>query len=118
MTQAKNTIYPKRLQVYTLAEIFNELYLRDSAFLNFWYQGKRCVIQTSHVLDAELLTVPGFSETKWTYIRETDEWCPIFQFVEQGDDITKYVDIEPSVPMFTDDEPGFWCTPKGFPRQQ
>ena len=109
-------IYPVRGNIYSYAEITN-LYLRDSEHLMFDHQetGQRCVVQTSHVTEEELLSIPRFAETKWRYMRETDEWVPLFQFVEHAGEpnIETFLDIEQD-----GDDEGFWCVPKAFPRKQ
>ena len=117
-------IFPKRQQVYTLDEIENVLYLRDSPSLVVSGIG---VIQTSHLSNDEFLSIPGIRDTKWRYVRETNEWIPIFRSVELEDNfnlikscidyeewITKWADSDNE----SDDGKLYWVTPKGFPRNQ
>jgi hypothetical protein len=136
-----NKIYPKRGGVYTLREVEIVLELRDSAHLGFWHDlgaawvcascanddddcpyvhnhKVQCVIQTSHVTRDDLLSIPGFADSKWKYRYETDEWIPVFEFV--GTDIQQFVNIVPSLCDYNlDRDPNSqWVTPKGFPRKQ
>lgn len=134
-----NRYHPKRGQVYTLEQIYNTLELRDSAFLRFPFPSplkrdtdqwrpvdeyaprvRMQVIQTSHFTEAELLALPGWAETKWTYERETIEWIPLFTFAGEVEELVKLLDMEPSNAKFAPDmEPRYWwVTPKGLPRQQ
>jgi hypothetical protein len=114
-------VYPKQYQSYTAEEIFKVLHLRDSPSLSFRHNGIRGCIQESHVTVDEILSVPGFKESKWIYIRETYEWIPIFKFNEKAEQppVTTFVDIEPYDDIYQLEGGAFWwATPKGFPRQQ
>ena len=75
--------YPFRQQTYTFSQIC-KLYLRDNPCLSFQHNGIRGVIQTSHVSDEQLLSVPLMADSKWVYIRETFEWIPVFRFSDQN----------------------------------
>lgn len=116
---ATNQQYPKRDNIYTLREICEMLKLDDSPSLNFVCRGVDGVIQTSHVTEEQLLTVPGFAETKWRYVRTTIEWIPIFRYVDEKS-IDQFVDLEEwRREEWEKDRPKYWwATPKGFPRQQ
>lgn len=115
-------IYPKRNQLYTLEEICNVLYLRDSPALNFIYKDIPGCIQDSHITQEELLSVPGIKDSKWVYVRETFEWIPIFQFAAITVDqpcISTYVDMEMYKDIYQINKgDSWWATPKGFPRNQ
>lgn len=115
-------IYPVRNRVYTLEEIYNVLYLRDSPALGFVYKDIPGCIQDSHITQEELLSVPGLKDSKWVYVRETFEWIPIFQFAAITVDqpcISTYVDLEPYDDKYRlNSELSWWATPKGFPRSQ
>lgn len=102
---------PVRGNVYTSKEVFG-LYLLDGPFFLFWHNDEKCVIQTSHLSEEDLLKVPGFSELQWKYIKTTDEWIPVFEAVSDTD-VLVTVDIAPCV-----GEDGYWVTPKGHPREQ
>jgi hypothetical protein len=106
--------YPRGGEVYTLEQITRELYLRDSPALMVQLNAKMSCVQNSHLTDNELLSVPGFAQTKWRYIRETDEWIPVFHWADAADPC-KFLDVEP-----LNDEPDRydWITPKGFRREQ
>ena len=105
--------YPEYDQVYTLYEMLNSLDLPDCPFLQFFYKGVECVIQTSHISNEELLNVPGMSESKWHYKTTTHEWIPIFLYAENNIDILELVDIKPSK-----EKNEYWVTVKGYPRAQ
>jgi hypothetical protein len=112
-------VYPKRGVSYTYKEIITDLYLRDNPSLLFEYNGKSGVIQDAHVPDGDITVVPGMSESRWVYIRETREWIPIFKFDTQTDQlpITSLVDLEVNKSKYY--HPDFWwATPKGFPRDK
>lgn len=113
---SKRKILPTRGGIYTADQIMNVLELRDAPHMYFTHEGRRSVVQNSHLTDAELLSVPGFADTKWTYLRTTDEWIPVFSAISDSA-IRECVDIEPWIDPYSDDA-GFWVTPKGFPRQQ
>jgi hypothetical protein len=112
-------IYPKRQQVYTFSEVCN-LYLRDSPSLTFEHNNVRGVIQTSHITDEQLMSVPNMADSKWVYIRETFEWIPIFKFSSENTiSITDLVDLEECIlekELFNNI--CWWATPKGYPRPQ
>lgn len=105
---------PRRGEEYSFEELL-QLTLDDDANLSFVHEGLNAVIQSTHITDAELLSVPGFSQTRWRYIRTTSEWIPIFHAVD-SEEVLKCVDVEPSACKFT--TPHWWATPKGFPREQ
>ena len=114
-------IYPKRYQSYTYKEISEILYLRDSPSLCFHYQDIQGVVQSSHLNEEEMLTVLGMAESKWIYIRETEEWIPIFHFDEKVKQpaITTLVDLELYKDTYNlNEKESWWATPKGFPRNQ
>jgi hypothetical protein len=110
---------PVRGEVYTLKEVL-QLQLRDGPSLiiqnprgKFPAEG---VIQNGHVTDSELLSVPGFAETRWKFSHETSEWIPIFHYTEEID-IRTFVDIEVYEDVL-EERPVLWITPKGFPRER
>lgn len=109
-------ILPKPGSVYTAKQILLVLELKDSPHLYFSHENRRSVLQNSHLTNEELLSVPGFAETQWTYLRTTDEWIPVFTAVDD-DAVRECVDAEPWIDPY-DRDPGFWVTPKGFPRPQ
>lgn len=103
--------YPRRGVIYTLRDILEKLQLDDSPFL--YCDGG--VIQTSHVTNEQLLSVPGMAETRWEYLRTTSEWIPLFLSVDSSGTVP--VDVEPNTDP--DAKPGsLWITPRGFPRKQ
>ena len=108
-------IQPIKGQVYSLRNVIQDLELLDSphlCFISKREQGE--VIQTSHLTEEELLSVPGFAETQWRYLYTTYEWIPIFRYVGRVEELPQYIDWESDI-----DNPGhLWVTPKGFPREQ
>ena len=100
--------YPRRGQVYTLKEIENELELRDSPFLRFVPQKVRYVgmpagvqvIQQAHI--ANLSELEGWADTQWSYVRETEEWIPLFRAVDDAA-IEALCVIEPDVSQLRSD---------------
>lgn len=112
------TIRPRAGQVYTLRQIEQELYLRDSACLRFTHQDVAGVIQNSHLTSEEMLSVPGFADSQWTYVRETEEWIPVFRYAGSTP-ITDFIEIEQAIDYWTGrKENDWWAVPKGFPRPQ
>lgn len=110
--------YPRRGQVYSLKEIENELELRDSPFLRFVpqkvrYEHEACagiqVIQTSSV--ANLSDIEGWADTQWSYVRETEEWIPLFRAVDDAA-IEALCVIEPDTSEFRSGG-GMHIYPKG-----
>ncbi len=116
-------VYPKRYQSYSLEEICNVLYLRDGPGLGFTFNGIDGCVQDSHLTVEELLSVPGFKDTQWVYIRETHEWIPVFRYNEKINQpsIDNFCDLEIYEDKYRLNKPNekfWWCTPKGFPRPQ
>lgn len=100
-------------KVYTYAEIM-KLNLTDTPhlkFINMTTVAKEwVVIQQAHVTNEQLLSIPGFAETQWRYMRTTDEEIPIFVHVG-GTPIEDCVDIENGK-----EGNQAWVTPNGYPR--
>ena len=107
---------PRRGDVYTAAEV-EALSLRDAPFYRFVVNGNVEVIQTSHLTVEQLLSVPGFAQTRWRYERETHEWIPLFRAVDDAA-VQACVDTEPAIDPYGDGHPWLWVTPKGFAREQ
>jgi hypothetical protein len=112
---------PLRGQKFLLSEVYN-LMLRDSPHFSILLEDadrvtRDACIQNSHLTEEEMLSVPGFKDTQWVYVRETYEWIPIFQYASSNErPITDFVDYGRSTFEYVDDY--FWVTPKGFPRDQ
>lgn len=120
-------IKPQRDQVYTLHQIFTTLFLRDSPHLGLTVllDGVEVtsVIQESHCDSSELLAVPGLAESRWTYLRTTEEWIPLFRHAGTVDDAMKFVDVERENASAYDiakhgPSKEAWVTPKGLPCKQ
>lgn len=117
-------MFPRRNEVFTLAQVQNDLELRDSPSLNFVMRAKdgstlEACLQDSHVTVEQLLSVPGFADSKWRFHRETSEWIPVFYYSEENEkSITDFIDFEEYIDPYRLDEPTLWCTPKGFPCKQ
>ena len=113
-TQAQTVkkILPRQGAIYSLRQVLLSLSLDDSPFLNFMHKGKRCVIQDGHVSDEEMLNIRGFADSRWKYMYTTEEWCPVFEFMDA--DIEKFVSIEREYDYDGSLTDGFYVTPKGF----
>ncbi len=78
--------YPVRGQVFTLREVMIDLPLDDSPCLQVEKNEKTWeveYVQTAHLTPEEFISQPGWSETKWRFIRTTNEWTPIFTAVRE-----------------------------------
>ncbi len=105
---------PVRNVVYTAAEVY-ALELDDSPSLGFRWRDRQACVQTSHVTDVQLLSVPGFADTRWRYLRTTHEWIPVFECV-YTELLLPCLDISLEFDsLFKRYE--VWATPKGFPRE-
>jgi hypothetical protein len=113
-------IYPKAGQVYTLAEI-QTLYLRDSECLMGEIAGRQVVIQNTHLQPEEFLAVPGASESQWRYVRETEEWIPVFRYAGPENGMAAFCDMswswDWSGKCYDRSEP-LHVVPKGYPMRQ
>jgi len=115
---------PIRNAVYTLREIYTELNFKDTPNLSFVHSDERGTfepaIQDSHLTEEQLLSVEGFADTRWKYLMTTNEWIPIFVWAKDNErTITDFIDIAEEIdPYDSKNKNGFWCTPKGFPREQ
>lgn len=79
--------HPVRGSVYTMKQIDAELILRDTPFMYFFdAEGEKQVIQTAHNNIEDLSDYEGWSDIRFTYIRETDEWIPLFNVVEEDNE--------------------------------
>lgn len=112
---------PRQNQTYLLSEVYN-LFLRDGPHFSIELEDvdhnlQVACIQDSHVTEEEMLSILGFKDTQWVYVRETEEWIPIFKYAKSNQrPITDFVNYEKSTCPYTTDV--FWVTPKGFPREQ
>ena len=116
--------YPKRGEVYTVEQIVTELKLRDSPFLkanitNPLGEVVDVVIQLAYIDDYAKL-IPIMGNDKYRYIRETDEWIPVFQFVGSEEEFLKSVDTAVDLnPHLEEIEPvGMVVWPKGIEYEQ
>lgn len=108
---------PKQGAIYTAKQILQVLDLLDTPFFRFRYNNEIQVIQSTHCGEGALLEVPGFAESRWRYERTTDEWIPLFM-LDEDQDITEWVDMEPNTSPFVDNNRVMFVTPKGFPEEQ
>ena len=112
--------FPRRGEVFTGAEIY-KLPLRDSPYLSVPVAHDPEVsfddapIQDAHVTFDEMLAVPGFAESQWRFIRETDEWIPVFDFIGTAEEALAFCDVT-KVWRSTWDRYEWWIVPKGHPR--
>lgn len=109
-------------QTYTYEQIEAALakgILRDSPSLAFEVNGVEQVIQNAHCTSEQLAAVPGFSEARWVYEGDTDEWIPCFHYAKDNEQpIDSIVDMEPHIDPYAERAGSFWVTPKGLPREQ
>lgn len=127
VTKPQPMHYPKRGVTYTLREIEESLILRDSACLLLALEVpsldciRRFAVQTAHHGE-EVLLNPDIANSKWEYIRETDEWVPVFLWAKSNTVKPKDIlDIEEYNDKYFGGEDGnggasLWLTFKGFPR--
>lgn len=106
---------PKRGQIYTFEEM-TRLDLDDSPHLCFTHEGKSSVIQDSCATNADMLSIPGFAQSKWKYRYTTHECIPIFQYVGE-EPITTWVTIEENLRAIDEDDQ-WWATFILFPQPQ
>ena len=76
--------FPRRGEKYTFAQI-RKLPLRDQPFLCVEYNDDWLPIQSQYATDDEISALPGFDDTKWCFIVETDEWIPVFHYCGDAD---------------------------------
>lgn len=88
--------YPERGEIYSLREIETKLYLRDSASLCFTHCGVESVVQGY----VDLATAPpAIADSQWKYVRETDEWIPVFRYAGTAP-LGEILHIEPSLSYY------------------
>lgn len=105
---------PKRGTILKFKDIIH-MELPDTPCFEFSLDNEPGVIQTAHVSVEELATLTELGETEWRYRYTTREWIPVFRFHGDPETLRNVLDIEPSTDEFN---PGWWVTPKGFPREQ
>lgn len=113
--------FPRRGEVFTAREVLG-LPLRDSPSWGITVAHDPEVeyddppMQDAHVTWEELLSVPGFAETQWRFVKETDEWIPVFEFVGTAEEALAFCDVSK---QWSDiwRRYEWWVTPKGFPRE-
>lgn len=112
--------FPEHGDIFTAREVF-ELPLRDSPSFGITVAHDPDVgyddppIQDSHTTVTDLLSVPGFAESKWRFIKETHEWIPMFDFVGTAEEALAFVDVH-KVWNSTFECYEWWVLPKGHPR--
>ncbi len=102
-------VFPQNNTVYTFNEVVTALDLQDSPFLQFLHKDAECIIQTSHVTDECILSIPNMSESLWCYEKTTNEGIPLFWYLDNNIDIQSLVDIKEI------GKDNYWVTPKGYP---
>lgn len=118
--------YPSQRQTYTLREILKELSLRDTPWLGIpapthsvggVAMACEAPVQGDGWGSDEFLE--KFGDLKFTYIRETDEWIPIFRFAGTVEEAKEYFDYAVMLTDFFDDGIVPWhVTFKGYPEDQ
>lgn len=82
-----NQKHPVRGSVYTMKQIDTELALRDTPFLHFYdVDGEKQVVQTAHNNIEDLSNYEEWANIRFTFVRETDEWIPLFNVVEDDNE--------------------------------
>lgn len=118
--------HPCQGQTYLLNEIFN-LYttMPHVPYLNVNLKDgdgivHTALIQDRYVTEKEVLSIPGFKDTMWTFVQEINEYMPIYEYATSNQrPITDFVDYKKSVRDYADDPLFyFWVTLKGFPCDQ
>lgn len=116
--------FPRRGETYTLKQIETELDLRDAPFLRFIPQKVRYehesaasiqVIQSANVVDLHHLE--GWADTEWVFVRETEEWIPLFRAKDDAA-IEALCVIEPSTDYSSRIDGGMHIYPKGTEHRQ
>ncbi len=116
--------YPRRGQTYTLREIETELELRDSPNLAFFpvvahyvdSEAGEQTIQDSH-LPTNLCELPGWENTEWVYLFETDEQIPCFR-ARNNTEIENLCVIEASTDDYYRSQGHMHVYPKGTKSEQ
>lgn len=119
--------YPNQRQTYSLREILTELKLRD----NPWLGIPAPTPSVGNVTMACQAPVQGefgggdeeflakFGDLPFTYIRETDEWIPIFRYAGTVEEAKEHFDYAVMLTDFFDDGVVPWhVTFKGYPEEQ
>lgn len=109
---------PVKGQTYSTLEIFNDLALADSPFLQVPWNGKNHNIQTAH-MSCEMQVAwaaTAAANARWEYVQTTREWCPIFVLASGAPH--EFADAERRLDYNGAASGYLWLTPKGHPRKQ
>ncbi|WYW00886.1 hypothetical protein Illi2_00204 [Pseudomonas phage vB_PpuM-Illi-2] len=76
---------PVRNRVYTLGEIIDDLFLRDTPCLLVYVGDGGSPIKSYYPVNyegtyEEMRKLPGWEDSRWTFTRETSEWIPVFHW--------------------------------------
>lgn len=111
--------FPRANEVFTFKQIVEELDLRDSPCLTFSENEISQNIQDAHINEHDILALPHWAESRWKFVRETDERIPIFVFAKDNQvSIDELVDKEPEIDPFAKEAGHLWVVPKGAKRDQ
>lgn len=111
--------HPIRGQCYTIDQIKN-LSLRDNAFLrvpNPTTLSERFGYSTVQSDEFHEDTKELWKAATFKYLRETDEWIPLFEFVGTHEDALKFLDFDLLLYPY-ENSLGWWVTEKGYPIPQ
>lgn len=112
-------LYPRTGETYTFRELCKKLELRDSPHLGFVENGVSQVVQNNHLREDQMLEIPHWADSRWTYRYETDEWIPVFRFASDNIvSIDELVDKEPLRDPHAKEAGELWVVPKGYERKQ
>jgi len=112
-------IQPRGGKDYTFKQIVEQLDLRDAACLMFNENNMEQNIQDSHISELDVLKLPHWADSLWTYKYETDEWIPVFKWSSANTvSIDELIDKEPHIDPYAERPGVLWCVPKGQTREQ
>lgn len=115
--------HPRRNEIYTIEQIYNELILRDGPHLGSRITNPLGVSVAVVVQDGQCLhtaVLKAFAGKSFRYLRETSEWIPVFEFIGNEQEFLACVDTAVDLdPYLEEDRPvGMTVWPKGSPYEQ
>lgn len=115
--------HPRRNEVYTIEQIYDELKLRDGPHLGSRITNPmdvlvKVVVQDSHCHDSA--TMKAFAGKSFRYLYETSEWIPVFEFIGNEQEFLACVDTAVDLDPYLDDRQsvGMVVWPKGTTYEQ
>lgn len=115
--------HPRRNEVYTIEQIYDELKLRDGPHLGGYIDNPsgvsvRVVVQDAQCLQTEI--IKAFEGKSFRYLYETSEWIPVFEFMGNEQEFLACVDTAVDLDPYLDDNApvGMVVWPKGTTYEQ